>query len=141
VWRTAVKISNLARSAAVDAVVDLFDGGPAAGTLEVRSGAAPANTTDADSGTLGATLTFSDPAFGAGANGVANANGLTPDSNVDATITPGHFRIKDSTGTVISQGTAGAAGELTITGMVGGQIIAGGTLSVSTITWTQPAGT
>lgn len=135
-----MKISNLARSAACDAVVDLVDGGSGAGTIEVRSGSAPTNTTDADSGTLLATMTFNDPAFGNAASGVATANSITQDSNVDVTGTPGHFRIKDSNGTVISQGTASAVGELTISGLVGGQLIAGGTLSCSSMTWTQPAG-
>lgn len=135
-----MKISNLARSAACDAVVDRVDGGAGAGTLQVRSGAAPTNTTDADSGTLGATCTFSDPAFGSASSGVATANSITGDSSIDATITPGHFRIKNSDGTVIAQGTAGSGSELDISGLVGGQLIAGGTFSISSMTVTQPAG-
>lgn len=135
-----MKISTLARNAAVDAVVDLIDGGSGAGTTEVRTGSAPTNTTDADSGTLLATATFSDPAFGNGATGVATANSITGDSNVDATGTPAHFRCKDSNGVVIWQGTAGASAEMSITGLVGGQLIAGGTFSISSMTVTQPAG-
>lgn len=135
-----MKISNLARSAAADAVVDLIDGGAGAGYIQVRTGAAPTNTTDANSGTLLATLTFSDPAFGAASSGVATANAITSDSSVDATGTPGHFRAFDSNNVCIWQGTAGSGQELDISGLVGGDLIAGGTLSCSSMTYTQPAG-
>lgn len=136
-----MKISDLARNAAVGAVVALVDGGSGAGTIQVRTGAAPTNTTDANSGTLLATMTFSDPSFGTPAAGVATAGAITGDSSVDATGTPGHFRIFDSNGVCIGEGTAGAAGELAISGLVGGQLIAGGTLACSSLTITQPAGT
>ena len=135
-----MKISALARSAACDGVVDLVDGGAGAGTLVVRTGSAPTNTTDADSGTLLATCTFSDPAFGSASSGVATASSITGDSSVDATGTPGHFRVRDSNAVVIMQGTAGASAELSISGLVGGDLIAGGTLSISSLSVTQPSG-
>jgi hypothetical protein len=135
------KLADTQRNACANAVVDAIDGGAGPGTLEVFTGAAPTNTTDADSGTKLATATFADPAYGNAAAGVATNNAITGDSSVDATGTPGHYRIKDSAAVVIWQGTAGAAQELAITGLVGGQMIAGGTFSVSTLTWTQPAGT
>ena len=136
-----MKISNLARSAAADGIVDLIDGGSGAGTCEVRTGSAPTNTTDSDSGTLLATATFSDPAFGAASSGVATASSITGDSSVDATGTPAHLRVKDSNGVVIMQGTAGASGQdMNISGLVGGQLIAGGTFAISSWTVTQPAG-
>jgi hypothetical protein len=133
-----MKISNLVRSAACDAVVDLIDGGAAAGTLEIRTGAAPTDTTDADSGTLLATLTFSDPAFGAASSGVATASSITADSNVDASGTAAHWRIKDSNGVVIAQGSAGTSGADINFNTV--SFVAGGTCSITSLTVTVPAG-
>ncbi len=72
------RITNAVASAACDAIVDAIDGGPAAGTIKIYSGTIP---TDADTAigaqVLRATLTFSDPAFGAAANGVATASAIT----------------------------------------------------------------
>lgn len=132
-----MKISDLARSAACNAVVDLIDGGAGAGTLRIATGAAPTNTTDADSGTTLATLTFSDPAFGDASAGVATANSITSDTNVDNSGTAAHFRIKDSDGTVIMQGTVGTSGSdinfNTVT------FVAGGTAAITSMTVTMPA--
>lgn len=133
-----MKISNLMRSAMCDALVDAVDAGASAGTLAIRTGAAPTETTDADSGTLLATLTFSDPAFGAASAGVATASSITSDTNVDASGTAAHFRIKDSDGTVKMQGSVGTSGAdinfNTVT------FVAGGTAAISSLTVTQPAG-
>lgn len=94
----------------LDEITARIDGGATAATIEVRTGSPPANCAAADSGTLLATLTMSDPsheAAGATTDGEANADTITPDSSADATGTPGHFRIKQGTsGTVIAQGTA-----------------------------------
>jgi hypothetical protein len=135
----ALKISNAARTAACNGIVDLIDGGSSAGTLTFRTGSAPTNTTDADSGTLLATLTFSDPAFGAASAGVATASTITSDTSIDATGTVGHFRIKDSDGTVIMQGSVtatGGGGDITFAAIAW---VAGGTCSVSSLTVTVPA--
>ena len=132
-----MKISNLIRSAMCDALVDAIDTG-GAGTIQIRTGSAPTNTTDADSGTLLATLTFSGTAFGAASNGVATANSITSDTNVDASGTPAHFRIKNGSGTVINQGsvsTSGADMNFDSTTWV-----AGGIAAISSMTITVPAG-
>lgn len=134
-----MKLSNLTRSAMINAVTAAIDGGAGAGTIEFRTGTAPTNTTDADSGTLLATCTFSDPSFGAASSGVATANAITGDSSVDASGTPLHFRIKDSNGVVIAQGSVGTSGAdinfNTVTWILGG------TVAISSLTLTQPAGT
>ena len=101
-----MKISTAARSAACDAIVDLLDAGSGAATLAIRTGSPPTNVSDADSGTLLATLTFSDPAFGAASSGVATAAAITSDTNVDASGTAAHFRAKDSDANTILQGSA-----------------------------------
>ena len=134
-----MKISNVARSAMCDALVGLINAGTPPGTLEVRTGSAPTNTTDADSGTLLATLTFSSTAFGAASNGVATANSITSDTSIDATGTAGHWRIKNQAGTVIMQGTCGTSGSDINWNSV--SFVAGGTASISSMTVTHPAGT
>lgn len=133
-----MKISNLVRSAMIDAFVDKIDEGAGAGSLLVLTGTAPTNTTDADTGTLLATLPLSDPAFGAGSNGVATANAITSDTSIDATGTAGYWRIKDSDGEVHAQGTCGTSGADINFNSV--SFVAGGTCSISSLTMTQPAG-
>lgn len=133
-----MKISNLIRSAMCDALVDAIDTG-GNGTIQIRTGSAPTNTTDADSGTLLATLTFSATAFGAASNGVATANSITSDTNVDATGTAAHFRIKNGSGTVIAQGTVGTSGaDINFDSVT---FVAGGIAAISSMTITVPAGT
>lgn len=131
-----MKISDAARNAIVDAFVDLVDTG-GAGTIQIRTGAAPTNTTDSDSGTLLATLTFSATAFGSASSGTATANSITGDSDIDATGTAAHFRVKNGAGTVIFQGTVGTSGadmNFNTTSFV-----ENGTVNLSTMTVTAPA--
>ena len=127
------------RDAACDAIVDEVDAGASNGYIEFRTGAPPATPGDEDSGTLLATCNCSDPAFGSSSSGTATANAISDDSDVDASGTAGHFRIKDSDGNVHSQGTVTATGG-------GGDFefdtvdwVAGGTVSVSSLTITVPA--
>lgn len=134
----ALKISTAARNAACNGVVDLIDGGAAEGYIEFRTGAPPASPGDADSGTLLATCVFGDPAFGDAIVGVATANPITSDINVDNSGTPGHFRIKDSNGNVIMQGTVtatGGGGDCTFDNV---NWVAGGTVAISSMTVTMP---
>lgn len=129
-------ISTAARNAACDAIVDLIDGGASAGTITIRTGAAPASPGDADSGTLLATLTFSDPAFGAAAAGVATASAITDDTDVDATGTAAHFRIYDSDANCIAQGSVGqGSGDIDFDDT---SFVAGGTAQISSLTVTVP---
>lgn len=44
----ATRIANAAAAAAVNSVVDLLDGGPSAGYIEIRTGAQPASVGTAD---------------------------------------------------------------------------------------------
>lgn len=132
----AFKISALASSAACDAVVDLIDVG-GTGTIQIRTGSAPTATTDANSGTLLATLTFSATAFGSASSGVATANSITSDTNVDATNTAAHFRIFAGNGTTcIMQGTVGTSGADINFNTV--NFVAGGTAAISSMTFTIP---
>ena len=120
----AVTLSNAARSAACDAVVDLIDAG-AAGKLKIyTSGAA-----------LLATITLADPAFGAASNGVATAGSLPLSGTASGTGTADNIAVTDSADTVIWSGTLAAAGvTLDNTSISSGQ-----TINISAFTYTQPA--
>ena len=121
-----------------DALVDLLDAGAGPATLAIRTGSPPTNVSDADAGTLLATLTFSDPAFGSASSGVATASAITSDSSVDATGTAGHFRIKDSNSLTICQGTVGTSATDLVFNSA--SFVAGGVCSISSLTVTVPVG-
>lgn len=136
----ATRLPTATRNAAADAVVDRLDLGPAAGTIQIRSGAQPASANDAATGTLLGTLTLSDPAFGAAATGVATAAAITGDASADATGTAGWFRALDSTGATVLDGSitaTGGGGDMTLDSV---DIVAGGTIAVTSWTVTMPAG-
>lgn len=89
----ATRLSNAARSAAADAVVDLVDvGGP--GFIRVYTGSQPAGPDTLPTGTLLAEFTLANPAFGAAGNGVATLDAtpvLTATGLADGTA--GWFRM------------------------------------------------
>lgn len=127
--RNAVAITML------DVLVDALDAGGGPGIIEVRTGTPPAATTDADTGTLLATLTLSTTAFGASANDPGNhrakaiAATITSDTSADNTGTAGYFRSKTTGAVVIIQGTAGTAAADLILNTA--SITAGDTVAVS----------
>lgn len=104
--------------------------------MAIRTGAQPTNVGDADTGTLLGTLTFSDPAFGAASSGTATASAITSDTNADASGTAGHFRVKDSDGNIVFDGTCGqGSGDLSFDNS---SIVAGGTIACTSFTLTVP---
>lgn len=107
------------------------------GFLRIYDGAQAA-TADTAIGAqvLLAELTFSATAAPATSNGLITFNALTADSSANATGTPTWFRAVQSNGTtVVMDGTAGASGaNLNLTGLTAGQIMIGGTVSVSSFT-------
>lgn len=110
----ASRISNAAAIAAGNAIVDLLDAG-GAGSIIIRTGAAPTNCEDATTGTNLATLTLSAQSFDNGVDGNPNAvftlQGVPKeDTNADATGTAGYFRFLNNAGTCVFQGTCGTAG-------------------------------
>lgn len=116
------------RNAIADLVVDRLDAGAGAGTLEFQT-----------SGDVEvATLTFSDPAFGAASSGVATASSISSDTSATGG-TIAKARGKDSTGTEVfacSVTAVGGGGDIQLSGVVIG---AGQTVSVSSLTYTAPA--
>ena len=135
-----VRLSNTANAAACDAVVDLIDAGAGAGTIQIRSGTQPADADDAATGTLLATLTFSDPAFGAASSaGVATASAITQDSSADATGTASWARVLDSDSNTVFDCDVGTSGATINLNTV--SITAGATVSITSFTVTHPDGT
>jgi hypothetical protein len=137
----STRISTAAAKAACDAVVDLIDGGAGAGYVEIRTGSQPASVATGATGTLLGTLTYSDPAFGnatTASPSVATANAITSDTTADATGTAGWFRVYDSTGTAILDGSitaTGGGGDMTLDNT---SIVAGGTIALSSHTVSHP---
>lgn len=106
----AIRIPNTLRNAACDLVVDALDAGAGAATVEIRTGSQPATADTAVSGTLLATFTLADPAFGASSSGTATL-ASTPRSTTGAVAgTAGWFRAKDSTGATCFDGSVTATG-------------------------------
>ena len=132
-------ISAAARSAACNAVVDLIDAGNAAGTIKIYTGAQPAGPGTAPSGTLLATLTFSDPAFGSASSGVATASAITADSSADDTGTAGWARIADSDGTAILDVNVGATGSGATIEFDSVAFEAGGAVNITSMSFTVPS--
>lgn len=124
-------INNIAtgvRNSMCDAFVDAIDAGVGAGTLKIYTAAF---------GTLLATLTFSDPAFGAAAAGTATASAITADASADNSGTAAVFRIADSGATTVCEGTVGTSGADINFNTV--SWTAGDNISVSSMTVTMPA--
>lgn len=135
----STKIGTSARNAAADAIVDLIDAGIPNGYIQVRTGAAPTNPGDVNSGTLLATLVFGATAFGSAASGVATANTITSDSSADASGDAGHFRAFDGNDVCIFQGSAGNSGDTPNMVFDNKSIVAGGVVACSSLTLTVPA--
>jgi len=106
-------ISIIAAKAALDAITAKWT---TTSTLKIYSGSAPTKTTDATTGTLGATLTFSATAFPASTSGTsdglatATANAITSETNAPASITAGYFRCFDNAATCVAEGNVGTSG-------------------------------
>lgn len=94
-------IATGVRNSMCDAFVDAIDAGAGAGTLTVHTAAYAS---------LLATLTFSDPAFGAAASGTATASAITS-GTAGNTGTAAVLRIADSNTTTVADGTVGTSGE------------------------------
>lgn len=109
-------------------MVDSIDDGAGAGTLKFET-----------SGDVEvATCTFSDPAFGAAASGVATASSITDDSSATGgTVAQASFYDSNSTKKLECSATAtGGGGDIELSSLSVG---AGDTVSVSSLTVTMPA--
>lgn len=122
----ALNLSTAARNAMISALAGLVDAGAAAGKLVFRTVA------DVEV----ATLTFSDPAFGAPSTGTVTANAITADTSATGGTTT-KFTLEDSDANVIATGTVGTSGsDINLSST---SIGAGDTVTVTSLTMTQPA--
>ena len=116
------------RSGIADYVVDQIDLNTPPGKIIMQT----------SGGTTVATLTFSNPAFGAASSGVATAAAITADSSaVGGTVAKAEFRQGGGTAIVLCSVTAtGGGGDITLNSVI---ISAGQTVSISSLTYTAPA--
>lgn len=115
------------RTTLADAAVDAIDAGAGAGLLEFRTAA------DVEV----ATLTFSDPAFGAAAAGVATASAITSDASATGgTIAKAALRTSVPADVILCSVTAtGGGGDIELNSVV---VSAGQQVSVTSLTYTAP---
>ena len=120
----AVKFSVAVRNARLDALETAIG---TSAVLKIRSGAAPTNITDADSGTVLATLSLPSDWMSNAASGSKSKSGTWQDTSADNTGTAAHFRLYASDGTTQHmQGSitaTGGGGDMTVdnTSFVAGQ--------------------
>ncbi len=102
----AFQFDDASRNAALDAIEATIGTGP---TLEIRSGAPPANCAAAATGTLLASMTLPSDWMAAASGGAKTLLGTWQDPSADAAGAAGHFRVK-SGATCRIQGTVTATG-------------------------------
>ena len=141
----AIRISTAARNAMVGQISTLVDGGSGAGRLRIYTGSQPAGPGTTATGTLLLDIALNDPSFGSASNGtITAAQSPALSGTASATGTAGWFRILDST-EAGSTGLGVLDGAVTATGGGGDcqlsttSLSSGLTVSVTSITVTQPA--
>jgi hypothetical protein len=100
-----LKTSIAARNAEADAWAALLNGGSAA----FYSGSQPSTADSAATGTLIATQTFGNPAFGASSSGTVTANPAAVGAVVSAG-SPGYVRLKTSAGATVADMSCATSG-------------------------------
>lgn len=126
----AIQLSTTVRNARLDTIESTISTAP---TLEIRTGAAPADCAAADSGSVLATLTLPSDWMAAASSG-AKAKSGTWQATASGTGTAAHFRIKQGA-TCHIQGTCGiGTGDLQLDNT---SIATGQTVTVSTFTLTD----
>jgi hypothetical protein len=134
-------VANARALSMLDNFVDAIDAGAGAGEVRIYDGSVPADADAALGGaTLLATLVMSDPAFGnasdAAPGATATADPITSDTSADATGTASFFRIVDSNGASVCQGSVGTSGEQLNLNTT--SIVTGATVSITSMTATHP---
>lgn len=130
----ALGFATTLRTARASQIVAAIDAGAGAGKLRLYNGTRPA--TGGAVTTLLAELTFSDPC-GTVTNGVLTFSAITSDASADNTGTATWFRIVDSTGAFVLDGTitvTGGGGDITMTST---SIQAGVTVDGTSLVFTE----
>lgn len=133
----AVQLNVTTRNARLD-TIESTNG--ASCSLEVRSGAQPANCAAAGTGTILATINLPADWMGAAASGAKALAGTWSDASADATGTAAHFRVynsqatKDGT-TCFMQGSVGqGSGDLSVDNS---SFVAGQSFTITAFTLTD----
>lgn len=130
-----IKASVAVRNARLDAIESSIG---ISAIMKLRTGAPPTNITDADSGTVIATISLGSDWMNPASSGTKVQNGTWQDASADAAGTVGHFRIYASDGTTQHiQGTVtatGGGGDMEINNTV---VAAGQQITVTGFTWTE----
>ncbi|MFF8831372.1 hypothetical protein [Streptomyces sp. NPDC015131] len=133
----ALRLATAVRNAMADAVTTRVDAGAGAGTIKIYTGSQPATANDAETGTLLATFTLSDPSYGAASSGVITLAGTPKTVAAAATGTAGWFRVEDSTGANVYDGAVGTSGaELNLNTTA---LNSGVNVTITSGTFTMPA--
>lgn len=106
----AVRLSASLANDLADAVDTAVNAGAGAGTIKIYTGSQPATADTAASGTLLATFTLADPAFGPASSGTITLQGVPLTVAAAATGTAGWFRMATSTPTTVLDGSVGTSG-------------------------------
>jgi hypothetical protein len=132
----AIKMSSTVRDARLDAIETAIG---ATAVLKIRTGAPPTNISDADSGTVLATLTLPSDWMAAASGGSKAKAGTWEDASADAAGTAGHFRIYASNGTTQHmQGTITSVAVGTGDMLLDNDVLASGqTVTVTSFTLTD----
>lgn len=131
----AIKMSVAVRNARLNAIETAIG---TSAVLKIRTGAPPTNITDADSGTVLATLSLDSDWMAAADAGSKAKSGTWADTSADNAGTAGHFRLYASDGTTQHmQGTVTATsggGDMELDNVV---IAAGQNITITTFTLTD----
>ena len=134
----AFQFSAAVRNAAADAIETSIGTAP---TLEIRTGAAPANCAAADTGTVLSSMTLPSDWLGAASSGAKTILGTWQDTSADASGTAGHFRIKAGAtchvqGSVSQRAADGGTGDMQLD-QATAAIVAGQQITVTAFTLTM----
>lgn len=106
----AVRLAVATANSMATSIKTAIDAGPSFGTLKIYTGAQPATGDTVESGTLLATFTLAKPSFGAASSGIITLAGTPLTVSASNTGTAGWFRMYDSTGAKVMDGSVGTSG-------------------------------
>lgn len=126
-------------NAILNQITTRVDLGSGPGTIVLYSGSVPANANTALSGnTVLAVLTCSDPSAASAASKTLTLNAITQDSSADATGDATFFRVVDSDGNVVLQGSVSAVGGGGDLQMNTSAVVSGGPVQITSCSFTLP---
>lgn len=131
--KMAIQFDVATRNAMLDAIETAWGASP---SFLFRSGAKPANLTDASTGTVISTIALPADFMAAATSGSKAKSGTWQDTSADAAGTIGHYEIRDSGNTVRSRGTVtatGGGGDCEVDNTV---VASGQQITVTSFSWT-----